>query len=436
MEWLFRRLILFAIRVFYREIGTQGAERLPNDGPIMIVSNHPNGLMDPVVVRVAVGRRLAFLGKSTFFSNPFGRLMARSFDMIPVYRSVDGSDTSKNEKTFELCRQRLKNGEWLMLFPEGTSHSDPAMKRLKTGAARIALSAEAENGFKLGLRILPVGMLYEDKEIFRSRVGVAVGSPIRLAGYAEQFATDDHAAVSALTATIEEALSAVVLQADSEELWRGFLAVAAWTDAESLKKVAVREERARALARAFHDLSQRDPEASERVIASARRFAEVLRSVGIEDPFAIDAPVIPPPAVLIRRVLLPIVLALPALIGIVLTFVPYQVIAQLVARWRRLEPDLTATVKALGGIVFFPLTYLIEAVLVGLAWGPVAGVVTFGLAPLFGLAALHWLEMLDRRRAALRTLFLRLNRGRLTDAITRRRQELCELVERALAGAA
>jgi 1-acyl-sn-glycerol-3-phosphate acyltransferase len=136
MQALMRFAGLLLIRVFFRRITLIGRERVPEDGPVVVLANHPNGLLDPLVARVALGRALAFLGKSTVFGNPFGRLAMHSFGVIPVYRHKDGADTSKNEETFQRCRELLAAGGWLMLFPEGTSHSETTLLPLKTGAAR------------------------------------------------------------------------------------------------------------------------------------------------------------------------------------------------------------------------------------------------------------------------------------------------------------
>ena len=54
--------------------------------------------------------------------------------------------TDANEATFAGCRALLRTGQPIALFPEGTTHSNTTMLPLRTGAARIALSAESESG--------------------------------------------------------------------------------------------------------------------------------------------------------------------------------------------------------------------------------------------------------------------------------------------------
>ena len=434
MDRLLRMLGLLSVRLFYRTIAIEHPDRVPASGPVIVVANHPNGLLDPVVTQLALHKPMAFLAKSTLFGNPFGRWLMRAFNAIPIYRPRDGADTNQNERTFDLCRAHLGRGGWLMLFPEGTSHSDPSMRPLKTGAARIALSAEAASSFALGLRILPVGLIYEDKEIFRTSVAASVGLPLTLKDYASQYASDERATVAALTEAIDRALGSVVLEADSDELWRGFLAVAAWTHPEAQRDVAIREARARELAQAYRRLSADDPDAAAAVVGSARRFAQILRSIGVANPFAID-PAHPPTATTIAGSLLPLLFLAPmALVGIVLGFLPYRAIALLLAvlQRRSLDTDLTSTMKALFGLVFFLITYLAEATAAGVLFGPLAGLAMLILAPASGFAAIRWLERLALRREALRGWWLRANRTGLAEIVTRRQRELCDLVESAL----
>jgi 1-acyl-sn-glycerol-3-phosphate acyltransferase len=94
--------------------------------------------------------------------------------VVPVYRASDGGSTSRNTATFRICREMLARGGLVALFPEGISHDEPELQPLKTGAARIALSACADDGTD-GVVFLPVGLAYDAKARFRSRALVRVG---------------------------------------------------------------------------------------------------------------------------------------------------------------------------------------------------------------------------------------------------------------------
>ena len=122
-----------------------------------------------------------------------------AFGSIPIYRAHESGaragDASRNDESFARCRAELAAGGALALFPEGVSHSDPQLRPLKTGAARIALSAEAEHDGKLGVTVVPVGLYYERKALFRSSVLLVVGEPIAVAPLLGDYRRDERAAV-------------------------------------------------------------------------------------------------------------------------------------------------------------------------------------------------------------------------------------------------
>jgi 1-acyl-sn-glycerol-3-phosphate acyltransferase len=221
LEVLCRVLAQATVKLFYPDRVIDPAGLLPPGGPVVYISNHVNGLMDPLLVRVVVGRPAGFLAKSTLFGNPFGRLAMAAFGCVLIHRAHDGggkgvkSRAAANDAAFARCRQALSRGEALALFPEGVSHSDPRLRPLKRGAARIALSAAREHrertGEPLGLLIVPLGLGYRDKTRFRSPVQVAVGDPIPVPE--PPAGGDDRAAEDALTARMQTALQELVTRA-------------------------------------------------------------------------------------------------------------------------------------------------------------------------------------------------------------------------------
>ena len=209
-------LVQVALRVFFRRIEVRHRERLALPGPLLLAGNHPNTLMDPLLVGINRRQPVAFLAKSTFFQNPISRAILESGNSIPIYRRHDAHTGSapaspeqlaaQNEASFGRCYDYLDQGGTIMIFPEGTSVSERRLRPLKTGAARIALGAEARHQFKLGLKVLPIAINYFDPARFRSDVLLNVAPPIVVADYAELYATDPEAAAEQLTDAIREAL--------------------------------------------------------------------------------------------------------------------------------------------------------------------------------------------------------------------------------------
>nr|HRC85409.1 lysophospholipid acyltransferase family protein [Thermoanaerobaculia bacterium] len=198
-------------RIFFRELEVVGRDRLPASGPLIVVANHVNSLVDPLLLLAAAGRPLRFLGKSTLWQNPFLVPVLSLAAVIPVYRRQDeGVDPAQNRETFARCHELLAKGGAIALFPEGISHNEPALAPLKTGAARIALEAEERFG-PLGVKIVPVGLVFDAKEEFRSRALVEIGQPFGVEAELEQAKSAPQEASRALTGRIDQALHRVTL---------------------------------------------------------------------------------------------------------------------------------------------------------------------------------------------------------------------------------
>jgi glycerol-3-phosphate O-acyltransferase/dihydroxyacetone phosphate acyltransferase len=210
-------VVRVGLRVFFRHLEVRHRERLRLPGPLMLCSNHPNTLMDPLVTAVQRHQPIAFLAKSTFFKNPILGAIMRSGNCIPIYRRQDvegGAETltpaqltASNEASFGRCYDYLERGGTVMIFPEGTSVSERRLRPLKTGAARIALGTEARHGFKLGLKVVCVGTNYFDPTRFRSDVFLNVAPPINVADYAARYHQDPDAAADELTEEITRRLT-------------------------------------------------------------------------------------------------------------------------------------------------------------------------------------------------------------------------------------
>ncbi|HKP30890.1 MAG TPA: 1-acyl-sn-glycerol-3-phosphate acyltransferase, partial [Gemmatimonadales bacterium] len=130
---MIRRLVDTVVRLFFRRLEVEGREHVPTRGPVIFILNHPNALMDPLVLINQAGRPVAFLAKEPLFRMPLLGRMVKAMDAIPVYRKMDQADTANNVQTFEAARRLLARGGSLALFPEGTSHSDSKLKPFRTG---------------------------------------------------------------------------------------------------------------------------------------------------------------------------------------------------------------------------------------------------------------------------------------------------------------
>lgn len=201
-----------ALRWYYRDVRVEGLDRIPRGRPLLLVVNHPNALVDALLVGWAVPWRVTVLAKATLFGNRIAGAFLRWLGVLPVRRASDERargrvDPSRNRDTFVAVRQALARGKTVLIFPEGKSHDEPSLAPLKTGAARIALDAR-DSGIR-GVAVVPIGLTFERKDRPRTRVFLQVGEPLSIDAWQSRRGMPSEA--DALTADIDSGLRAVTL---------------------------------------------------------------------------------------------------------------------------------------------------------------------------------------------------------------------------------
>lgn len=212
---LLRSVAGVALRWFYRRIDVEGLERLPEHAPLLLVVNHPNALVDALLVGWSIPRRVTLTAKATLFENKALARFLAWLGVVPLVRASDvrgasdggaAADPGRNARAFGALRAVLGRGGAIVIFPEGITHDNPSLAPLRTGAARIALDARDEAHIH-DLHIVPIGLTFERKDAPRTRVVVQIGHPIPL----DEWQADADSAVIALTHEIESRLRAVTL---------------------------------------------------------------------------------------------------------------------------------------------------------------------------------------------------------------------------------
>ncbi|MHC4261253.1 MAG: lysophospholipid acyltransferase family protein [Planctomycetota bacterium] len=348
IPWLYGRVLC---RAYYRIEVVGGS--VPESGPLLVVTNHQNGLVDGGMLFVSTSRQLRIVIKSTIFRMPLVGQLARWGGCVPVYRREDKADTSRNEDSFRAVHEALREGSAISIFPEGTSKDPrPSLRTFKTGSARMALGAE-DHDPRPGLRILPVGLLYEDRDRFRSRVDVWIGEPRPVDHHLELYRSDPMAAIEALTAELAEQLREVTLELEhfedrraldaAERLWPG--------DEEETTR------RLQRLARGLRWFRERRPN-------EARALVEALDAIS-------RAPGTKAGTGRIAGLLGATGWAL-ALTVSVLAWLPVLIPLQLIARLARPSPDKFVTMVLVFSSVLVPLWFLIVSILTFLDGGATA----------------------------------------------------------------
>ncbi len=378
-------LARFLLRVFYGKIEIQGLERVPLDEPLVYVANHVNSLVDGALLLAYMPAPPRFLATSELWQIPILRPFLLWAAAIPIYRRhVEGFDPEKNLRTFAVCHEVLAAGGHIGILPEGTSHSQPSLVRLRTGVGRIVLQAEVRFG-GLGTRVVPVGFTFEDRGRFRSSVLVQVGEAIDPAPEIELYREHPRQAVKVLIGRIREALVGLTLNFTS------------WDEAELIERAAEIYQRPgggraaislseqvtlrRAFIAGYRSLLEERPEEVEEVAAAVRRYeAELERHALRDDQVAVTYSA-GDVARFVAGNLWLLLIRLPlGLVGVIIHWLPFQA-----ASWagRRLPEtaDRLATYKVIASMVFYPLTWLALAIGAGWLWSLPAGLAMMVLGP-------------------------------------------------------
>lgn len=376
------------VRTFFREIVVEGSHHLPSRGPAIVTANHPNSLLDPLVLLfLSMPYRLRFVAKAPLFSVPALGFMLRRLRAIPVVRRSDVEGPVDYSAFFVACVEALAAGDAVVIFPEGRSLPHPTMASLRTGAARLFFLAREQG---INAPIIPVGLNYEQGAIFRSSVLISIAPPIDAEEHWVRYQHMPDEAVRELTTAIARSLQHHVFQAESfrdrelmlllERLYGRTEADVSW---------ALRWARLKQFERGLAELRHVAPEEIARLrhlLSRYERIVSVARGFDRRGAGATERR--------IGWILAALVGLVVAAAGVALNWVPYRLCGQLVRLTGRDEAD-AATYKIVYALVLFPATYLSEAFLAW-TWGGAAAALGFALVivPLtyFTLLFFEWWE--------------------------------------------
>lgn len=390
------------VRLYYR--ASRDGERVPERGPVLLLANHPNALLDPALVAWAAQRPVRFLAKAPLFTHPIVGWLIRASGSLPVYRAQDdATQMSRNEDTFRAVYDALALGSAAALFPEGISHSEPGIVPIKTGAARIALGAAPRVG--RAFPIIPVGLVFREKDAFRSEAHAVVGAAIAWDDLASR-GPDDRAAVRELTDRIERAIRTVTLNLarwEDEPVVRTAEAVwSATRDAD--RSPAAHVSRLTIAVEGLAILRARNDARWDELARDVREHSRLLEMLRIA-PSDVERDTTLPTAGrwAFRRLTLvgAAQLALAA-VTVGLFWIPYQFTGWLAGALERSRAGIS-TYRVIGGFVVFGAWIIALAVALGLRAGWAAGVATFLVLPAVAITGLyaieHWRDTIGTARS-------------------------------------
>ena len=356
-----------SVRTFFRRISSQNVDHIPTKGPVIFVCNHPNTMIDPLLVGISCKRKLFFFAKSTLFKGNLAGWLLPKLQLIPVYRAQDNpTETNKNTDTFSKGYEILEQNRAFLIFPEGISDGERRLNKIKTGAARIGFGAMVNNNWGLDVTIVPVGLSYSNVIKFKSNVIVRYGNPIHLKEFKDKYQSNEIKTVRELTGQIEIALSKLTTYInvlESEEIVNALELIYKKELMQDLgldtKNKSDEFSATKGLVSGVEWYFKNKPAKVEEFKRMLQSYQEKLNLLKLKDEFLNPTT---KSITLIDRIimLLYIGLGFPLFIyGLINNYIPYKVPRWLTRKLKRAKSEIAST-KLLVGIVMFVTYYSME----------------------------------------------------------------------------
>lgn len=385
---------------YYGEVQINGVENIPRKAPVIFAPNHQNALMDALIVLFAAPQDVVFLARADIFNKKFLAFLLNSLKILPVFRQRDGAaELGKNQEIFDISVDVLKNEHYLCVLPEG-NHGD--MRKLRTlvkGIFRIAFSAQEDAGNEPFVKIVPVGLDFGDYVKQNQSLLINFGKPMEVSDYWEQYQENSARAINAFKNDLAEEIRGLMIHIETDECYEGVLGLRKIYNDRMREILGIKGsglgDRFRAdksmIARLDDILAKGEAKGEEKVRTIARKVEQYDRGVadlGMRDWVVRDRGY--GMARSLWRYLTLLVTCPVFVYGFINNALPYLLPVRLVRKIKDLQ--FHASVKAgLAILLFFPVFYLIQTLLVGIFTGPwwiwLAYLVTL---PFLGKAALVW----------------------------------------------
>jgi 1-acyl-sn-glycerol-3-phosphate acyltransferase len=145
---LLKIFIRAALWLFCDDIQIKNKYLLKQEGPLLIIANHPNSFLDAIIIGAQYSRRIYFLARGDAFSKKHHRFLLGLLNMIPVYRLREGKQfLHLNDFAFKESIKLLSKGEAVLIFIEGICINSHQLQPFKKGASRILAGAHQQNIF-------------------------------------------------------------------------------------------------------------------------------------------------------------------------------------------------------------------------------------------------------------------------------------------------
>ncbi|MCR5453501.1 MAG: 1-acyl-sn-glycerol-3-phosphate acyltransferase [Bacteroidales bacterium] len=395
--------------IFYRNVYTMGLENIPEDGAVIFAPNHQNALMDALIIMSIKSWQPVFMARADIFAGQFVRRLLFFLKILPIFRIRDGKESLKqNDAVFEKAVEVLRKRRYLVIYPEASHKGIRKLRPLKKGITRIAFMAEEASNYTLDVKIVPVGINYQDYYEFRTDVLINFGKPISVKEYRSQYEENPQKAHHDLVQRITGELSSLIIDIrdtenyDNFEIARTIFApIIVRKEGKIVNNFQNQLLAGRKVVEIMDNMKADEPDVFDTLNSYLRQYREGLKAANLRDwiirrkfKFA---------GVLLRTLIL-IVLSPLALFGFVNNFIPYFSPFLLTNRVK--DRNFHSSLRFALYVFLFPIWYTVLTILtfkyLDTWWLRVLYMVA---VPITGIFSHHFYDYMKRVVAMWRLLF-------------------------------
>jgi 1-acyl-sn-glycerol-3-phosphate acyltransferase len=357
-------------RYFYK-VSIRGKENINLENINIYAPNHQNALMDALALLSIYNFQPVFLARSDIFKNKWINKILTFLKMLPVYRMRDGyGELQKNDATFIKTIEILENKRGIGIFPEGSHGLKKQLRSLKKGIARISLQALENSDGKMEINIVPIGMYYQDHHKKRSHLFIEIGKPFNISGFYEQYLSNPAIAHNQLLDELRTKLKNVMLHVENDDAYDTIEFLIELYDSMGRafnKSGETIYDTHKNMIATCENLHENTPEKFDVLEKKCFRFKDYLSDCKISTAAAGLAM----KKLSIAAIAMKSVLILAGTPFFIYSFIQNLIPFLLTSRLRKVpkEPQFISTMNFVGGIVFYPVFYILQAIVVLLLSG-------------------------------------------------------------------